>query len=107
MSRRPCHDLETLYARKRHFSVTAFKALFPSLPQYFEHLDGDPGGPSAIKPVYRQSRFGATTFHVLNQILQYPNTGDIRQKRTKRGHEDLSRQKAGDSSRGCFVSIER
>ncbi len=34
-------------------------------------------------------------------------TSGILQKRTKRGHEDLSRHKAGDSSRSCFVSIER
>jgi AraC family transcriptional activator of pyochelin receptor len=61
-----------------HFSVTAFKDLYPWLPRDLQHLDVDPGGQSAIKPVYRQSRFGAETFHVLNQIITCPYTGDIR-----------------------------
>jgi len=34
-----------------HFSVTAFKDLYPWLPSDLQHLDADPGGQSALKPV--------------------------------------------------------
>ena len=61
-----------------HFSVPAFKTLFPSLPRCLEHLDTKPGGASTIKPVFEKSRFGIDTFQVLMQILQCPYTGDVR-----------------------------
>ena len=61
-----------------HFSVSAFKELFPSLPPFLEHLDADLCGPSASKPVYRQTRFGTDTIHVLDQILRCPYTGNLR-----------------------------
>jgi AraC family transcriptional regulator, transcriptional activator of the genes for pyochelin and ferripyochelin receptors len=61
-----------------HFSVPAFKTLFPSLPPCLEHLDMEPGGASTTKPVFQKSRFGTGTFQVLKQILQCPYTGDIR-----------------------------
>lgn len=61
-----------------HFSVHAFKSLFPSLPPCLEHLDAGPGGPSATKPVFQQSRFGEETFNILSQILQCSYAGDLR-----------------------------
>jgi hypothetical protein len=61
-----------------HFSVHAFKTLFPVLPRCLEHLDTGHGDQSKTKPVYHQSRFGADTFRVLTQILQCPYTGNIR-----------------------------
>lgn len=61
-----------------HFSLPAFNGLFPSLPQPLEHLAAGTGGPWKCGPVYHQSRFGAETLHVLQQILQCPYAGDIR-----------------------------
>ncbi|BBO81826.1 AraC family transcriptional regulator [Desulfosarcina ovata subsp. sediminis] len=61
-----------------HFSVSAFKTLFPSLPKCLEHLDADAGTPSTTKPVYRQTRFGAETLHILKQIMECPYAGDTR-----------------------------
>ncbi|WP_162458879.1 helix-turn-helix domain-containing protein [Desulfosarcina ovata] len=61
-----------------HFSVSAFKTLFPSLPWCLQHLDKSPGGSSTAKPVFQQSRFGTDTFQVIKQILQCPYTGEIR-----------------------------
>lgn len=61
-----------------HFSVPAFKTLFPSLPQCLEHLDKKPGGASTIKPIFLKSRFSTGTFQVLKQIFQCPYTGDVR-----------------------------
>ena len=61
-----------------HFSVSAFKDLFPSLPQCLKHLDSDSESPSTGKPIYRQARFGPDTLDVLKQILQCPYAGNIR-----------------------------
>jgi AraC-like DNA-binding protein len=61
-----------------HFSVPAFKTLFPSPPPCLEHVDTNPGGPSTTMPVFQKSRFNADTYQVLKQILQCPYTGNTR-----------------------------